>query len=293
MEIEIKRNRKTPLFFSAPVLCLAGIAAGFLFYKFGRDTKIRTAGLGLVAFSGFRLVKNLLNPPPSENDEYFDATTGEFLGEGNTSMNNIRLISRKLWNETKLQPDRDKILLSKSQLLDDVYLSDVAKVNVANFYYQKAGYSLDELATGNITILPSENREKASVSNMFFTKTGPQFGLKIGEFEIAVRTDLFDALFRNKFDFINFFRHVREKHGKDFLFALKEVPNFRFKWQKHGWLWERRGVRFQVKDKSWEKTSFKFKEKMYEIYGRYEYIFDYKEQETFFGKYGIKVIPVE
>jgi RHS repeat-associated protein len=225
-------------------------------------------------------------------DDYFDEN-GNYLYTDTKTTQDVRIIKRSeferissFYGDALNNRDESNFSLLKelegsSQLLSELNISppyldggdltNSAAVSIVNYYYQKAGYDINELQGGSAK----------KVTGLELGSLG--YNAKTDQFSLSVNREDFGKSLNNRSDFLNFIAHERGGHGPD--------------WKKYGtynadknfWEWERRATRHQVTQSSWKTTSLGFKKHIYEVYGKHEYIFSKSEQKRYFENYGVKI----
>jgi RHS repeat-associated protein len=151
-------------------------------------------------------------------------------------------------------------------------LSLESRINVAegilDFYYEQAGYNLNELKAKTITNDP--------LSGMALSRFGGispnSEHLKKGEIDISVSYGYMGTVFQNGYDIINLFSHERGQHIKDFLELGKGIYNTRFEYNAY--------MR-QLQHESWKNTSQTYKDEIEQVAGQYVH---YSEIKKYFIK---------
>jgi hypothetical protein len=192
-------------------------------------------------------------------NDYFDITTGEYLGKDQDPINNnVYITSESDWKAMKGEEWNTKVIGSKAANGDN--MSDQVASEILNYYYEQAGYDLGETVNGSID---PEANEDSKIYDYALARTsyGPQFELPEGKFNIEVEKGEIGNTLINRFDFINLFKHERGGHGADFL--KSEYSDNRRD------IWERNACLIQVTDPSWAKVSNQFREHMVKEYGNY------------------------
>jgi hypothetical protein len=144
----------------------------------------------------------------NDPNDYFDKDTGEPFGTDIDPINNdVRLISKEDWGnslkENSLTLIKGSITVEEAK--NNSTLKSSTRVNIANFYFEKAGYSLSDLENNSIKVSaiwdPGETRD--------FNKDK--------KLEITMSSRYFGSTIKNRYDFISFFVHEYGGHGKRFL----------------------------------------------------------------------------
>lgn len=187
----------------------------------------------------------------STNDpnDYFDKQTGERLGkDADVNNDDVRLISKEDWKKSNKEDSKSAISgsISLKETKDPKnFLSNQDKVftKVANYYYSnEADYNTNELENSSV-IINSSIYGLAQINDKD----------KNSRLELEINSRSFGSTLNNKFDFISMFRHERGSHGSRFL----KGESYSTSKER---LWESEAYSGQMKDPSWQKTSYNFKD---------------------------------
>ena len=103
---------------------------------------------------------------PEMPNDYFDRDTGKPLGTDRDPINNdVRLISKNDWENSAKEnaPTPLKGSITIEEAKNNSTLTSADRTNIANFYFEKAGYSLSDLDNNSIRISsiwdPGETRD--------------------------------------------------------------------------------------------------------------------------------------
>jgi RHS repeat-associated protein len=202
-------------------------------------------------------------------NEYFDITTGNYLGKDKDPLNNnVYLTTETNWKAMKGEDWNTKVI--GSQIPEGSKLSNEVATGILNHYYEEAGFNRNELVNNSIAPNANKTEEQKWYDNALArTSYGPQFGLPKGKFNIEVEKNDIGRTLVNKFDFANLFKHERQGHGGDFLSAEKSGKYPLYNEAKDLNTWERNACLIQVKDPSWNKVSPQFKSHIIKEYGSF------------------------
>jgi len=185
----------------------------------------------------------------SENDppDYFDKDTGEYLGKGDTD--EIRFISKKDWNDGKLQNYSRSPNNSKVEAM--IYL-----------YYAEKYDLIPQNAKGAMFCCKNINGWSTSHQDGILTFNFERNSIGLGVL--------------NRFDAINVLVHEFGSHGIDHLNGIEYIRGV------NDHLWEYRATRAEINHWSWHDTSKTYKIDSYKYYGRY---LTKPEIKNFYKKY--------
>ncbi|MCO6173615.1 hypothetical protein NHF50_01010 [Flavobacterium sp. NRK F10] len=167
--------------------------------------------------------------------DYFDKETGKYLGKGGTD--EIRLISKSDWDKGNLNNYSTK----------GKYLSDVAAKNIVSHYIQFTDKKIEknvEVKINNNLDLSAKYDEKADKIVLNFPK------------------EIIGGTIENRYDMINMHEHETFSHGNDHV-KLWKNEHRKYERSKDGVRFEQNAVNYQVRTSSWNKTSYEFKETLY------------------------------
>jgi RHS repeat-associated protein len=175
----------------------------------------------------------------NDPNDYFDKDTGKPFGTDRDPINSdVRLISKNHWEnsvkENALTPLKGSITIEEAK--NNSTLTSSFKTNIANFYFEKAGYPLSDLDNNSIKISsiwdPGETRDIN----------------KDKKLEITMSSRYLGSTIKNRYDFISFFVHEYGGHGKRFLNGELFTENKRD-------IWEKEAYKLQVSHSSWDFVS--------------------------------------
>lgn len=213
-------------------------------------------------------------------DDYFNAKTGEYIGSDNKDTRKIRLVGesnlqkvKEVFKDQKVSSQEEELLEASSHGPTYGELDDGASEKVINYYYQEAGFDLNELEGSSILV----DGEYSNLAGTRKSKKDPaKLYIRVDDKSICT-----DCALRNGSDIINMVVHERGGHGRDHFKGLK------YNWDKDFWDWEKRATRLQIDHPSWPKTSKGFKNVVWDAYGKEEYIVPKEQRYKYFGKYGV------
>lgn len=182
-------------------------------------------------------------------NDYFEINTGKYLGtDQDKEHDDVRLISQSNWNSSTKENSevaiKESVSLAETKDIDNLWIkTDKVFKEIGNYYYQDAGYNLNELENSSITL----NDDWYSVAT-----TNDKDADKL--LEINFTPNKFGSILNNKYDFQNLIIHERGYHGTRFLKGEK--------WDRatKEQLWESEAFRGQMNHPSWLRTSQPFRE---------------------------------
>ncbi len=175
----------------------------------------------------------------NDPNDYFDIYTGKPIGTDSDPINDdVRLISQENWEKSKKNqattPIEGSITIKEAK--ENFILTHSKRINIANFYFEKAGYPLSDLDNNSIKVSEIWDVGETRDSN------------KDKKLEITMSSRYFGSTIKNRYDFISFFVHEYGSHGKRFLKG--EV----FSEDKRD-IWEKEAYKAQVGHSSWNFVS--------------------------------------
>lgn len=156
-----------------------------------------------------------------------------------------------------------------------IELSKEERINVAqkifNHYYTDAGYDLNELKYKTITEVPDEIPGGAFALARFGGVTPNSERLKEGEKDISITYPHLGIHIITGWDVINLFAHERGQHMEDLIkYNKKFYITFPGPYEI-----ERRAYMYQLKHKTWIKTSPEFKGHIWSVISSYVHPSEY------------------
>jgi len=194
---------------------------------------------------------------PEMPNEYFDISTGKYLGKDKDPLNyNVYITTETNWKAMKGEGWDTKVL--GSQIPEGSKLSNEVAKGILNYYYEEAGYNLNELPGKTVSPQIEGSVERGNV-DIGETKYGSKFGLKSGEFKISVEKNKIGGTLKTKYDFVNVFVHERGGHVTDFL--KNEASGLMPVYDQARDLnrFERNAIRIQLSHDSWKGTSNRYR----------------------------------
>lgn len=191
-------------------------------------------------------------------DDYFDVTTGEYLGSDKqfgVKTDNVRTITKDEWNSitgSESTSDKHKALalrVNSKKLSYKAPISETASKGMANHYYQEAGYDLNDLKGSSVEMMGEFIYSKNEYGHTT-KRQSPLANIELVDGKLRLRVDKTsygssngNGLF-NRWDFMSLFDHERGQHGKDWLNGVPYNKDTRYGWEK-------RAYHFQI-NVNWE-----------------------------------------
>lgn len=212
-------------------------------------------------------------------DDYFSAKTGEYIGSDNKDSRNIKLVKesnvkkvRDIFEDKKVSNQEQLQLESSSHGPTYGELSDESTQKIINYYYKQVGYALSDLEGESVLV---EDIHALGLTGNSKKEPG-KIRIRVDDNSLCTNCAL-----RNGNDVMNMIVHERGGHGSDQLKGLK------YEYNKDFWSWEKRATILQLNHPTWTGTSKRFKEIIWDAYGKEEYVLPANKRGKFFHKYGV------